>query len=192
MPIFYERALFNHILSTQHPVHGGYVYFTPARPAHYRVYSAPNEAMWCCVGTGMENHGKYGEFIYTQPLEIRSMSTSSSPRDSNGRSGGSSLTQTTSFPNEGKTCLTITAKKSTKFPLFVRKPGWVGDGKVIITVNGKSIETTTAANSYYTINRKWKNGDVVEVQMPMNIRIEVIEASSRIHSHYAWTNTPGS
>lgn len=48
---FYERAMYNHILSTQHPEHGGYVYFTSARPAHYRVYSAPNSAMWCCVGT---------------------------------------------------------------------------------------------------------------------------------------------
>jgi len=62
---YYERTLYNHILSTQHPIHGGYVYFTPARPRHYRVYSAPNEAMWCCVGTGMENHGKYNQFIYT-------------------------------------------------------------------------------------------------------------------------------
>jgi DUF1680 family protein len=62
---YYERTLYNHILSTQHPEHGGYVYFTPARPRHYRVYSAPNEAMWCCVGTGMENHGKYNQFIYT-------------------------------------------------------------------------------------------------------------------------------
>jgi tetratricopeptide (TPR) repeat protein len=62
---YYELATFNHILSTQHSEHGGYVYFTPARPRHYRNYSAPNEAMWCCVGTGMENHGKYGQFIYT-------------------------------------------------------------------------------------------------------------------------------
>jgi DUF1680 family protein len=62
---YYERTLYNHILSTQHPVHGGYVYFTPARPRHYRVYSSPNEAMWCCVGTGMENHSKYNQFIYT-------------------------------------------------------------------------------------------------------------------------------
>src|SRR5690606_1483628 len=60
---YYERALYNHILSTQHPEHGGYVYFTSARPAHYRVYSKVNSAMWCCVGTGMENHGKYGEMI---------------------------------------------------------------------------------------------------------------------------------
>ena len=43
---YYELATFNHILSTQHPKHGGYVYFTPARPRHYRNYSAPNEAMW--------------------------------------------------------------------------------------------------------------------------------------------------
>lgn len=62
---YYERTVFNHILSTQHPEHGGYVYFTSARPRHYRVYSAPNEAMWCCVGTGMENHSKYNQFIYT-------------------------------------------------------------------------------------------------------------------------------
>src|SRR5574344_1138935 len=66
---FYENALYNHILSTQHPEHGGYVYFTPARPAHYRVYSQPNEGMWCCVGTGMENHGKYGEFIYSHEVD---------------------------------------------------------------------------------------------------------------------------
>ena len=62
---FYERAMMNHTLSTQHPGHGGYVYYTSARPRHYRIYSEPNVSMWCCVGTGMENHGKYGEFIYT-------------------------------------------------------------------------------------------------------------------------------
>jgi DUF1680 family protein len=66
---YYERALFNHILSTQHPDHGGYVYFTPARPRHYRVYSAPKEGMWCCVGTGMENHGQYGRFIYSHEAQ---------------------------------------------------------------------------------------------------------------------------
>ncbi len=47
---YYERTMYNHILSTQHPDHGGYVYFTPARPRHYRVYSAPNEGMWCLRG----------------------------------------------------------------------------------------------------------------------------------------------
>ena len=40
--------------------------FTSHCPSqHYRVYSTPNNAMWCCVGTGMEDHSKYNQFIYT-------------------------------------------------------------------------------------------------------------------------------
>ena len=60
---YYERTTYNHILSSQHP-DGGFVYFTPIRPRHYRVYSEPQESFWCCVGSGLENHGKYGEMIY--------------------------------------------------------------------------------------------------------------------------------
>ncbi len=61
---YYERALYNHLLASIHPTVPGYVYFTPIRPAHYRVYSQPGQGFWCCVGTGMENPGRYGEFIY--------------------------------------------------------------------------------------------------------------------------------
>ena len=52
-----ERAIYNHQLASQHP-DGGFVYFTPMRPRHYRVYSQPESAFWCCVGTG---HGGAGE-----------------------------------------------------------------------------------------------------------------------------------
>lgn len=51
---YYERALYNHILSSQEPDKGGFVYFTPMRPGHYRVYSQPETSMWCCVGSGLE------------------------------------------------------------------------------------------------------------------------------------------
>ncbi len=60
---FYERALFNHVLSSQHPETGGLVYFTPVRPEQYRVYSQTQECFWCCVGTGIENHARYPELI---------------------------------------------------------------------------------------------------------------------------------
>ena len=57
---YYERALYNHILSTINPIQGGFVYFTPMRSGHYRVYSQPQTSFWCCVGSGMENHARYG------------------------------------------------------------------------------------------------------------------------------------
>ena len=61
---YYEKALFNHILSSINTHTPGFVYFTSVRPAHYRVYSTPQNCFWCCVGTGMENVGRYGRFIY--------------------------------------------------------------------------------------------------------------------------------
>ena len=104
---FFERTLFNHILSTQHPEHGGYVYFTPARPRHYRVYSSPNKAMWCCVGSGMENHGKYNEYIYTHQSDSLFLNLFV-PSELAWKERGITLRQQTGFPNEEQTKLTVT------------------------------------------------------------------------------------
>lgn len=61
---FYERITANHLLSTVHVDDPGFVYFTPMRPRHYRVYSSSQESFWCCVGSGLENHARYGRLIY--------------------------------------------------------------------------------------------------------------------------------
>ena len=134
---YYERTLYNHILSTQHPVHGGYVYFTPARPRHYRVYSAPNEAMWCCVGTGMENHGKYNQFIYTHSKDSLYLNLFIAS-EFNWKEKGVKIKQETNFPYEEQTKLTITEGKS-NFNLLVRYPIWVKEGGLKILVNGKNV-----------------------------------------------------
>ena len=55
---FYERALYNHILASEHPGDGGFVYYTSMRPGSYRSYSHDFTDFWCCVGTGMENHAR--------------------------------------------------------------------------------------------------------------------------------------
>ncbi len=132
---FYERALYNHILSTQHPEHGGYVYFTPARPRHYRVYSTPNNGMWCCVGTGMENHSKYNEMIYTHQNDTLFLNLFIAS-ELNWKAKGIKIKQETTIPYEERTKLTIT-KGSAKFKLKVRHPSWVSDGKLQVIVNGK-------------------------------------------------------
>ena len=169
---FYELATFNHILSSQHPEHGGYVYFTSARPRHYRNYSAPNEAMWCCVGTGMENHGKYGQFIYTHvgnALYVNLFVAS----ELNWREHGVTLRQETAFPYGETSRITITQGKG-QFPLLVRYPGWVKPGEFSVKVNGKSVAIISGPSSYVTIDRQWKKGDVVEVSFPMHNSIKYL------------------
>ena len=167
---FFERALYNHILSTQHPEHGGYVYFTPARPRHYRVYSSPNEAMWCCVGSGMENHGKYNEYIYTHNNNDLFVNLFV-PSELTWKSKGLKVQQQTKFPYEESTKLMIT-EGNASFALKIRYPSWVKEGALKIKVNGKVVPVTAKPSSYVTINRSWKKGDVVDVQLPMYNRLE--------------------
>ncbi|MBC7390547.1 MAG: glycoside hydrolase family 127 protein [Opitutaceae bacterium] len=167
---YFERTIFNHILSTQHPTHGGYVYFTPARPRHYRVYSAPNSAMWCCVGTGMENHMKYGQFVYTRrndSLYVNLFVAS----ELNWRDKGVSLKQETTFPNEERTKLTITASSSA-FKLFVRHPSWVPANKLKVLVGTDTLALTSLPSSYVYVNKNLKAGDVVTVLLPMRATTE--------------------
>ncbi|MBN1925976.1 MAG: glycoside hydrolase family 127 protein [Prolixibacteraceae bacterium] len=176
---YYERALYNHILSTQHPEHGGYVYFTPARPRHYRVYSAPNEAMWCCVGTGLENHGKYGEFIYTHTTDSLFLNLFIAS-ELNWKAKDIRLKQETGFPYEESTKLTFT-EGNASFSLLIRYPGWVEAGKLKIEVNGEQLTIDKKPGSYISINRTWKKGDVVEIELPMhNSYEELINVPSYI------------
>ena len=168
---YIERAIFNHILSTQHPHHGGYVYFTPTRPDHYRVYSAPEEAMWCCVGTGMENHGKYAQFIYTHNHDSLFVNLFV-PSELNWKEKKVTIKQNTDFPYEEGSKLVISVDKPSKFKLFVRHPWWLADGKMQVTCQGVNYSKNSTSSSYIEIERTWKNGDVVEITTPMTVTVE--------------------
>jgi len=176
-PAYYERALFNHILSSQHPMHGGFVYFTPIRPQHYRNYSQPTECFWCCVGTGIENHGKYGEFIYahTNDTLIVNLFIAS---ELTWAERGLKLRQETKFPDEERTQLVLSLKTPQTFNLRVRTPSWVSEGGLTITVNGKLIKQPATANGYATLAREWRNGDRVEIGLPMHTTIEPLPDGS--------------
>jgi DUF1680 family protein len=167
---YYERTLYNHILSTQHPEHGGYVYFTPARPRSYKVYSAPNEGMWCCVGSGMENHGKYNQFIYTHKKDSLYLNLFIAS-ELNWQEKGIKIKQETVFPDEEQTKLTVTDGTG-RFCLMIRYPSWVSDGSLKLFVNGKSVSYKSHPSSYIAVNRLWKTGDKVQILLPMHNTVE--------------------
>jgi hypothetical protein len=174
---YYERALYNHILSTQHPEHGGLVYFTTMRPRHYRVYSKPEEAFWCCVGSGIENHGKYGEMIYAHNNEDLYVNLFI-PSVLSWEEKGLKLTQNTRFPDEETTMLTVSIEESSRFALNIRYPRWVNKGEVQVKINDKKVKVKSNPGEYVELNRKWENGDRIEVTLPMHIELEQLPDKS--------------
>ena len=166
---FYERALFNHILSTIHPEHGGYVYFTPARPRHYRVYSKVNAAMWCCVGSGMENPAKYSQFIYTKDgddLYVNLFAAS----NLNWKDKKVTIKQETAFPKGESAKFTVTGSGS--FDMKIRHPYWVKEDAFKVIVNGDTVVKKSEPSSYVSAGKSWKSGDVIEVLFPMYTHVE--------------------
>lgn len=170
---FYETAMFNHILSAQHPQHGGYVYFTPARPRHYRNYSAPNEAMWCCVGTGMEDHGKYGQFVWTHDKGVKAEDDALYVNlfvasELNWKDRKMVIRQQTAFPYAESSVVEVAKGKGT-FILKVRKPSWCKN----FTVKGVGFDADSyEENGFVCMKRKWKKGDQVKISMPMHAYIK--------------------
>jgi len=183
---YYEKALYNHILSSQHSEKGGFVYFTPIRPGHYRVYSQPETSFWCCVGSGMENHAKYGEMIYAHTandfyvnLFIPSKVTWAEKKVE--------IIQENNFPQEHETKLIINPKRKTQFVLKLRCPEWTDKSKVKIWLNGKEYAVKADTSGYFTIDRKWKKGDVVLLQLPMHLATEQLPNKS---DYYAFKYGP--
>ena len=178
---YYERALYNHILSSQHPEHGGLVYFTQMRPGHYRVYSQPHTSMWCCVGSGIENHAKYGEMIYAHNDDELYVNLFI-PSQLDWKDKKVAVTQENNFPYEAKTKLIINPEKNTDFTLFIRRPDWVNTGDFSVFVNGK--KHISVNDNYAAINRTWKAGDLVEVDMPMHVYTEPLPDQSGYYSFF--------
>lgn len=163
---YYERALYNHILSIFNPVQGGFVYFTPMRSGHYRVYSQPQTSMWCCVGTGIENPARYGEMIYAHEgsdLLVNLFIPSTLTWDD------LTVIQENRFPQEPSTKLTLKMKKARQFALKIRQPRWTEN--MTASVNGSPISSKTEGG-YMVINRKWQDGDVISIEIPMHLTAE--------------------
>lgn len=168
---YYERALYNHILASINTERPGFVYFTPIRPQHYRVYSQPDKCFWCCVGTGIENPGRFGEFIYaltTNGLYVNLYIAS----EITVTNLGLTFRQETAFPDESRTRLTLKLEQPAEFSLHIRHPRWVSPGAFSVKMNGQSVSVASAPSTYAELRRRWQDGDRVEVELPMQTTVE--------------------
>ncbi len=168
---FYERALFNHILSSQHPGDGRVIYNLSLEMGGQKVYQDP---YWftCCVGTGMENHSKYGRNIFfhnDQELFIFQYIAA----ELNWQEKGLTLRQVTRYPEEQGTTLEFACKSPVSLTLQIRYPFWAEKG-IKVYVNGSETKIDSAPGSFIPIAGKWKTGDRVEVKIPFSLRLEAM------------------
>ena len=174
---YYERALYNGILASQDPDSGMMTYFQATRPGYVRLYHTPENSFWCCTGTGMENHTKYGDSIYFHTADTLYVNLFI-PSTVTWRARGLTVTQRTRFPDEARTTLAIAAARPARAAIRLRKPGWCD--RMAVSVNGRAVTAKPASDGYVAIDRMWRDGDVVSVELPMRVRTEFLPGTINI------------
>lgn len=174
---YYEKVLFNHILSNYDPEQGMCVYYTSMRPGHYRVYGTKFDSFWCCTGTGFEQTAKLGQMIYAHDMNGLYVNLFI-PSVVRWRDG-ISLKQETLFPDENLTQFTIYSDKDERFTLNLRHPNWITSSRLTIRINGKKIKLATNNSRYVEIDRVWRNGDKVELELPAAITMNPLNKDGK-------------
>jgi len=175
---FYERALFNHILSSQNPVTGNVTYNLSLDMGGFKDFQDPY-SFTCCVGSGMENHSKYGKNIYyhnDDELFVFQYIAS----ELTWKEKGITLIQKTSYPQEQGSSFEIKCGKPVNLTLQIRYPSWAMNG-IGIKINGSNIRITQNPGSFVPINKTWMTGDKIEVNIPFSLHLEAMpDDSNRI------------
>ena len=174
-----ERTTLDHVLSTQHPEHGGLVYFTSLRPAHHRVYSVAEESMWCCAGTGMENHARAGEQVFAHDDDALLVGLYV-PAELDWAERGIRARIDGDVARTGATTVTLTAQAPVDLELRLRRPGWATSMEVEVAGSAPVVAAPDAAEA--VVRRTWSGTTVVTVRLGMEVRAEPLPDGS------AWTS----
>lgn len=168
---YYERLLFNHRLGTINPDDGTMMYYLPLASGYWKVFGKPYDSLWCCTGTGSEEYAKLTDTIYfhdDDSLYVNLYVDSSLEWAEKGLQ----VKQETHFPEQQGTTLTITAKSPQQVAINLRVPYWAEAGNV--KVNGATLKVFSSPSSYLTLERAWKTGDKIEINLPMKLHIDAM------------------
>lgn len=158
-----ERALFNHILASQDPGSGMKTYFMATKQGHFKVYSTKEDSFWCCVGSGMENPGRYARNIYYKDGNDFYVNQFISSRVV-WQENELEISQKTDYPYSDISVIKI-VKGNADAVIKIRIPAWIAAAAEIKVNNEQTV--SVSESGYYTIERNWNEGDTITVRLPM-------------------------
>lgn len=169
-----ERVLYNTIAGATPILADGTSFYysdynNSARKAHYR------DKWPCCSGTfpqltadyGISSYFKSEDGVYVNLFVPSRVSWSQN-------NTACTLTQTTEYPRANTTQFALGLAKPETFTLYVRIPAWAG-AKTILSVNGRRAENPIEPGKFVALQRTWKDGDRVEMEIETPLRVEAID-----------------
>lgn len=174
-----ETCLYNSVLSGISLDGKRYFYTNPLRISADLPYTLrwPKErteyiSCFCCPPNTLRTLCQAQNYAYTlSPKGIYCNLYGANTLETIWQKGELALTQETDYPWEGTVRVTLNKvpRKAGAFSLYLRIPEWCE--QAVVSVNGEPVELSVQANTYAEVNRNWKKGDVVSLEMNMAVRL---------------------
>lgn len=164
---YIDRALSAHLLSAQHPVHGGIVYFTSHRPGHHRVYSRPETGFWCCMGTGLEAPARYALSVFGRApgrIDVQLLIAARVHDE------GMTVEVDTARPFGDDAVVTVTTDSPRRVAVRIRVPAGVVPGSAVARIDGDIVRPST--DGWFEFDREWRGRTAIDVELPPLLRWE--------------------
>lgn len=171
-----ERVLYNTIL-------GAWPIQADGTSFYYSDYAATGKKVWygqkwpCCSGTFPQLAADYHISTYLRSPDgvYVNLFTPSRVQWNDGRARYG-LTQKTKYPFDNKIQIEVSASQAKEYTLYVRIPSWATPDPVL-SVNGARVSDQVRPGTFAAIRRTWKDGDRVELELPMPLRLETVDAN---------------
>ena len=175
---YYEKLLWNTRAGTQNE-NAMLMYYVPTIPGGWKTFGSPFDANLCCTGTGAEEYSKLVDTLFFHndtSLYVNQFVAA----EVNWSEKQVRLVQQTRFPEEECTTLQVHTAQPAAFTLKVRAPHWARG--ISVALNGQRTDAAKGADGYLHIERTWKDGDTLVVDLPMSLRQEPVPGSPELAS----------
>ncbi|MGA8313143.1 MAG: beta-L-arabinofuranosidase domain-containing protein, partial [Terriglobales bacterium] len=171
-----ERVLYNTIL-------GAWPIQADGTSFYYSDYATTGKKGWhrdkwpCCSGTFPQLAADYHISTYLRSSDgvYVNLFTPSSVNWTDGE-GKYGLTQQTKYPLDNKIQINVSGSRAAEYTVYVRIPGWT-TSDAVLSVNGNRVSQAVQPGTFASIRRTWKDGDRVEFELPMPLRLEPVDAN---------------
>jgi uncharacterized protein len=171
-----EKVLYNTIL-------GAWPIQADGTSFYYSDYANTGKKGWhrdkwpCCSGTFPQLAADYHISTYLRSSDgvYVNLFTPSSVNWSDG-GGKYGLTQQTKYPLDNRVQINISGSSPADYTVYLRIPAWT-TSDAVISVNGNRVSEAVQPGSFAAVRRTWKDGDRVELELPMPLRLEPVDAN---------------
>ena len=161
----WERRFVNAVLSQQNIETGQFIYNLNLKNNAYKMWGYPENSFWCCYGTGAEVFSQLTEGAFYED-DTHAYACLYMPCIYTHGATGIRIIEQTNYPDDGHIDFLIEGEG--KLTLGLRLPGWLKRPAVITLPDGQK-KTVSEAGVIYEIEREWKDGDVLSLELPFDL-----------------------